>query len=151
MKPGGSNSTESGLLEYLEEIIGSSTHVADIERLGQELEIENEKRVAMTNRVKASIEDLSNMEEGKQLAMDYLRDERQYYKYLNFSNYIELSATIKKFNELNTEVNKNREVAQDKKEKKRQIVEENKAIIDSITKQQDELKSHDEELQNLDK
>ena len=111
MKPGGSNSTESGLLEYLEEIIGSSTHVADIERLGQELEIENEKRVAMTNRVKASIEDLSNMEEGKQLAMDYLRDERQYYKYLNFSNYIELSATIKMFDQLNTEVNKNLEVA----------------------------------------
>lgn len=94
MKPGGSNSTEPGLLEYLEEIIGSSNNVSEIERLGKELEIENEKRVAMTNRVKASLEDLSNMEEGKQLAMDFLRDERYYYKYLNFNNYIDLSATI---------------------------------------------------------
>ncbi len=98
MKPGGSNSTEPGLLEYLEEIIGSSTHVSEIERLGRELEIENEKRVAMTNRVKASLEDLSNMEEGKQLAMDFLRDERHYYKYLNMSYYIELSSCINKFN-----------------------------------------------------
>lgn len=35
-----------GLLEYLEEIIGSSQHVEQIEELAQTLEQDNEKRIA---------------------------------------------------------------------------------------------------------
>jgi structural maintenance of chromosome 4 len=58
MKPKGQGQGETGLLEYLEEIIGSSQHVEEIEELARSLEQDNETRHAHMNRVKASSTDL---------------------------------------------------------------------------------------------
>ncbi len=63
MKPKALNPNDTGLLEYLEEIIGSSAHVEEIESLAKQLEVENEKRIEQTNRVKASLSELSSLEE----------------------------------------------------------------------------------------
>ena len=54
MKPKAVNPNDTGLLEYLEEIIGSSAHVEEIESLAKSVEIQNEKKIEQTNRVKAS-------------------------------------------------------------------------------------------------
>ena len=54
MKPKATNPNETGLLEYLEDIIGSNKYVEDIETLERVLEDCNEKRIEQTNRVKAS-------------------------------------------------------------------------------------------------
>ena len=54
MKPKALNPNDTGLLEYLEEIIGSSVHIEEIEALAKQIELENEKRIEQTNRIKAS-------------------------------------------------------------------------------------------------
>lgn len=54
MKPKAANPNEIGLLEYLEDIIGSNKFVEDIEILAKVCEECNEKRIEQTNRVKAS-------------------------------------------------------------------------------------------------
>jgi structural maintenance of chromosome 4 len=54
MKPKALNPNDIGLLEYLEEIIGSQVHVEKIEELAKILEEANERRIEATNRSKAS-------------------------------------------------------------------------------------------------
>ncbi len=54
MKPKAQNPNETGLLEYLEDIIGSNKYVEDIQLLEKVLDECNERRIEQTNRVKAS-------------------------------------------------------------------------------------------------
>jgi structural maintenance of chromosome 4 len=54
MKPKALNPNDIGLLEYLEEIIGSQVYVEKIEELAKILEEANERRIEATNRSKAS-------------------------------------------------------------------------------------------------
>ena len=72
MKPKALNQNETGLLEYLEEIIGSSFFVEEIDNLAKQVEIENEKRIEQTNRVKQSLTDLQAIEHDKQAAVEFL-------------------------------------------------------------------------------
>ena len=72
MKPKALNPNETGLLEYLEEIIGSSVFVEEIDNLAKSVEIENEKRIEQTNRVKQSLTDLQAIEHDKQAAVEFL-------------------------------------------------------------------------------
>lgn len=62
MKPKAGNPNETGLLEYLEEIIGSCQHVAEIEDLAAQLEKINETRIEQLNRVKLSQTELSALD-----------------------------------------------------------------------------------------
>jgi structural maintenance of chromosome 4 len=52
MKPKASGPNEVGLLEYLEDIIGSHKNVERIEALSKEIEEQNEQRIEKTNRLK---------------------------------------------------------------------------------------------------
>jgi structural maintenance of chromosome 4 len=45
MKPKAMTPNDQGLLEYLEEIIGSSAHVEEIEQLAKMVEMQNEKKI----------------------------------------------------------------------------------------------------------
>ena len=67
------NPNESGLLEYLEEIIGSSVHVEKIEELAKVLEEANERRIEQTNRTKASAQELANLDQERQIALNFLK------------------------------------------------------------------------------
>lgn len=63
MKPKGTTANDTGLLEYLEEIIGSSVHVEEIDALALELEQDNEKRIGQLNLVKASTTELCALDQ----------------------------------------------------------------------------------------
>jgi structural maintenance of chromosome 4 len=52
MKPKATNSSEVGMLEYLEDIIGSNKYVERIESTAKELETLTEERTEKLNRVK---------------------------------------------------------------------------------------------------
>jgi len=100
MKPKAINPNDTGLLEYLEEIIGSCVHVEEIEKLAKLLEDVNEKRIEQTNRVKASKSELDNLEEDRKIAVEYLISERKFWKLENFKNFINLGEFVKLYNEL---------------------------------------------------
>jgi structural maintenance of chromosome 4 len=52
MKPKAQTQHEEGLLEYLEDIIGSNKYVTKIEQAAQKVEAANETRTEKLNRVK---------------------------------------------------------------------------------------------------
>jgi len=73
MKPKAINSSEVGMLEYLEDIIGSNKYVEKIEATAKEVEALNEERTEKLNRVKLVEKERDGLEEAKQEAEEYLR------------------------------------------------------------------------------
>jgi structural maintenance of chromosome 4 len=94
MKPKGINPNEVGLLEYLEDIIGSNKYVSKIEELEKGLESKNEERIEKTNRVKACQQELRSLEADKNNAVDYLKKERTQMQLNNMLLFIELSEGV---------------------------------------------------------
>lgn len=90
MKPKAQNSNETGLLEYLEDIIGSNKYVEKIEELEKQLEGKNDERIEKTNRVRAARIELDNLEEDKNKAEEYLKKERTYMLLQNMNYFVEL-------------------------------------------------------------
>ena len=73
MKPKGSNENEDGLLEYLEDIIGTSTYKTPIEEVLAEVERLSEERQEKLNRLRIVDKDRKALESKKKEAEDYLR------------------------------------------------------------------------------
>jgi hypothetical protein len=69
-------------------------HVEEIEKLAKLLEDVNEKRIEQTNRVKASQNELSGLESDRKLALDYLKQERRFWKLENFKNFVNLGESV---------------------------------------------------------
>ncbi len=66
MKPKAQTQHEEGLLEYLEDIIGSNKYVTQIEQAAQKVETANETRTEKLNRVKAVEKERDGLEVWKQ-------------------------------------------------------------------------------------
>lgn len=77
MKPKASAPHEEGLLEYLEDIIGSNRFVAQIEELGKKLEELNEQRVEKVNRLKLAEKERDNLSDSKETAQEYMDKEKE--------------------------------------------------------------------------
>lgn len=72
MDPKAKNPGDIGLLEYLEDIIGSNRHVEKIEELEKALEESDELRLEQTNRVKANQGELRALSTECKIAADYI-------------------------------------------------------------------------------
>ena len=77
MKPKAPSSHEEGLLEYLEDIIGSNMYVERIEEAHKAMEELNEQRNARHNAMKASNQQVEGLEGSKNEAVAYLGVEQQ--------------------------------------------------------------------------
>jgi len=77
MKPKAQNKNDVGLLEYLEDIIGSDKYLKPIEDTEVELEKLDDFRVQVLNRVNAVQKDLTGLEEAKNEAELYLKLEKE--------------------------------------------------------------------------
>jgi len=74
MKPKALNNTESdGLLNYLEDIIGSNKYIEQIEEAAKVLEVVNETRVEKLNRCKSAEKEKEQLEGSKIEAEDYIK------------------------------------------------------------------------------
>jgi len=72
MKPKGKDENDTGLLEYLEEIIGTNQYVEPIEELGKRLEDAGERRGMVLKRVRHAETELQALEGGKREAETFL-------------------------------------------------------------------------------
>ncbi|ETV91308.1 hypothetical protein H310_14128 [Aphanomyces invadans] len=70
---------DEGLLEYLEDIIGSNKYVEPTEAALKQVEALNEDRVEKLNRVKVVEKEKGNLEDAKAEAQEYLEKEREVY------------------------------------------------------------------------
>lgn len=73
MKPKAANENDDGLLEYLEDIIGTSGYKAPIENALAEVERLSEERQEKLNRLRIVDKDRKALEAKKKEAEDYLR------------------------------------------------------------------------------
>lgn len=77
MKPKAPTPHEEGLLEYLEDIIGTNKYVPSIEQKAQEVEQANEERAEKLNRLKIAEKERGNLESAKNEAEECLQKERE--------------------------------------------------------------------------
>lgn len=74
MKPKAQNEHEDGLLEYLEDIIGTAKYKEAIEQASEEVEGLNEERGEKMNRLRVVEREKATLEDKKREAEDYLRN-----------------------------------------------------------------------------
>ncbi|KAH7650320.1 SMC4 SMC4 [Cryptosporidium bovis] len=79
MKPKATNSSEDGLLEYIEDIIGTSGYVPEIEKHSLELEQLNELRQEKLSRLKISENELNSLKGPYYLAVEFFTLEKELY------------------------------------------------------------------------
>lgn len=76
MKPKAQTAHEDGLLEYLEDIIGSNKYIERIDETANKVESLNEERAHKMNRVKAAERERDALDDAKAAAENYLDKER---------------------------------------------------------------------------
>ncbi|TDZ32888.1 Structural maintenance of chromosomes protein 4 [Colletotrichum spinosum] len=77
MKPKAANEHDDGLLEYLEDIIGTSKYKAPIEESATEVETLNEICMEKSGRVQHVEKEKNGLEDKKNKALAYIRDENE--------------------------------------------------------------------------
>lgn len=77
MKPKAANEHDDGLLEYLEDIIGTSKYKTPIDESAAEVETLNEVCAEKSGRVQHVEKEKSSLEDKKEKALAYIRDENE--------------------------------------------------------------------------
>ena len=151
MKPKGMKEGETGLLEYLEEIIGSNAFVEDIEALERDLEDCNEKRIEYTNRVKHSYAELSGLDEARQVAINWIKKERRSLKLQTFRSFMDLGDGVRAYNEFMEKIQEYRELVKSKREEKKEKFVKNHALVAEINNLHTQIEEAEKREQELKK
>jgi structural maintenance of chromosome 4 len=77
MKPKASNPGEVGLLEFLEDIIGTTRYVNLIEKLGKDIDELSEIKTQKSNRVRITKNELDQLEDVKNASTEYYKKEKE--------------------------------------------------------------------------
>jgi structural maintenance of chromosome 4 len=125
MKAKAQNENETGLLEYLEDIIGSNKHVGRITELEKEIEVKDDERREKLSRVNASKHELQGLESEKNTAIDYLKKERNLMLLRNMDLFCELGDGVAKLNNSITAIEAKKATAREVKDNKKKLMEEN--------------------------
>ena len=150
MKPMATNPNETGLLEYLEDIIGSVKYIESIGELEKSLENTNDERIEKANRVKAAQVELQALESEKDIAVSYIQREREYMLLTNMLYFIELGAGVKLYNESIAAIQELREALKVSKAELQEKLSANKQMVVDIQRlhaQIGEAEAKSEELQ----
>mmetsp|Transcript_32490 Transcript_32490/g.29320 ORF Transcript_32490/g.29320 Transcript_32490/m.29320 type:complete len:526 (-) Transcript_32490:2630-4207(-) len=89
MKPKTNDANDPGLLEYLEDIIGSNQYKEQIDGLEMEVDKLLDQKREKIERVKISEADLVKLDDSKNIAVEFVKKEKQSYQLLNFQYQIE--------------------------------------------------------------
>ncbi|XP_076301412.1 structural maintenance of chromosomes protein 4-like [Lasioglossum baleicum] len=163
MKPKGQNENDIGMLEFMEDIIGTVRYKEPLQKLSEKVELLTEYRVEKLNRLRIVENEKAALEEPMQEAVQYLelentvtQIEHQLYHYKRFKTMNELEQQENEANELDTDVadlvNKIKQV-HDERSKQNKIIEEKNKKWNSLQLKKDEIstqfnniRKHDESL-----
>lgn len=141
MKPKVVNPGDKGLLEYLEDIIGTVRYKKPLLLLNERLEKLNDERTEKHNRCRLSEREMKDLELPMTQAVDYLKLENKLYQALNLHLQVYMCQKKSEIAEIEVEKQKADEVLKehdDKYEEKKQRRLEKEKLI------QDEINKHDE-------
>ena len=112
MDPKGRNPGDVGLLEYLEDIIGSNKHVERIAELDGKTEELDETRIEAVNRFKVALNEVRKLSGDCKEAADWIAKEREFLKLQTYKFYVNLHTGIQEYNNAIAKLNKMREELQ---------------------------------------
>lgn len=137
MKPKALLPNECGLLEYLEDIVGTSRYKEPLIKINERVETLNEERTEKHNRCKMSEREMKDLEQPWKEAIEYLELENELTSTKNcqFQQYIyELKITLKDFQTTQEkcveEMANHDKIAQETKDK----LEEKESLVKEETK-----------------
>uniref|UniRef100_A0A8C1V8I7 Structural maintenance of chromosomes protein 4 n=1 Tax=Cyprinus carpio TaxID=7962 RepID=A0A8C1V8I7_CYPCA len=137
MKPKGQTEHDEGMLEYLEDIIGSCRLKEPISILCRRVELLNEQRGEKLNRVKLVEKEKSALEGEKNKAVEFLSLENDVFKKRNLLCQFYVHDLQKRVSAREAE--------------KQQIQEDTKDLSDKSSQLTEEMKSKNEELKGVEK
>ena len=105
MKPKAEKEGDDGILEYLEDIIGTSKYKPEIESCLVELETLNETCLDKDNRLKIVQNDLKSLEAGKDESLNYITKERRLVLLTAKKLQLEMESTEGHIEKLNSKIN----------------------------------------------
>ncbi|NXD80625.1 SMC4 protein, partial [Halcyon senegalensis] len=127
MKPKGQTDQDEGMLEYLEDLIGSARLKDPIQTLCRRVEILNEQRGEKLNRVKLVEKEKDALEGDKNKAIEFLCLENKIFKEKNHICQYYIHDLKKRINDMEMQKEKINEETKDVNEKSRKLAEETKA------------------------
>jgi len=140
MKPKGSNPNEIGLLEYLEDVIGTDRYKEPIELREKAIEVKDEEKIQKEGKLKDVRKQLLELEEPKNKAIEYIQKEKMKFSADNLVQQIARFEIMKDLNTKETEhhsLDGERIAAENnKKEKLKQNTEFQKAVHEASTELQ---------------
>ncbi|XP_066181779.1 structural maintenance of chromosomes protein 4 isoform X1 [Sylvia atricapilla] len=137
MKPKGQTEHDEGMLEYLEDLIGSARLKEPIHTLCRRVELLNERRGETLNRVKIVEKEKDALEEDKNKAIEFLSLENQIFKEKNQLCQYYIHDLKKRIKDLEMQ--------------KEKISEETKSINEKSSKLAEETKTKNKALKELEK
>ncbi|KZC12771.1 Structural maintenance of chromosomes protein 4 [Dufourea novaeangliae] len=160
MKPKAQTENDTGMLEFLEDIIGTVRYKEPLEKLSEKVEVLSEYRVEKLNRLRIVEKEKAALEEPMQEAVQYLQVENaitkiqhQLYHYKRFETMKELVQQEIKIDELDKDMsdlaNKMKEI-HDEKVKKNILVQERRKKWDDIQLKKDEISTQFDSIRKQD-
>lgn len=151
MKPKGATDRECGLLEYLEDIIGTTRYKRPLLLINERVEELNERRTDKHNRCKIAEREMKDLDQPMKKAVEYLKLENSFFRTQNLQIQKYLFETRKQITE--TEENKVsleeelkthdaqfENFIKERKEKEK-IIEENTKKKESLIKRKEDMES----------
>lgn len=160
MKPKAGNDNENGMLEFLEDIIGTVRFKEPLEKLMGKVELLSEYRVEKMNRLRIVEKEKAALQEPMQDAVNYLRMENGITK-LQYQLYhckrVRTEHEVELQEEATNEVKKDiqnllneLEIVQQKKDEKEKLLKEKKKKWDKLQSTKDDIDAQFEEIRNKD-
>ncbi|CAD6999361.1 unnamed protein product [Ceratitis capitata] len=149
MKPKGLTENECGMLEYMEDIVGTTRYKEPLVKINERVEQLTEERTQKHNRCKLAEREMKDLEQPYNEAIDYLRRENENTRTKNLRIQKYLSEKNKKLEEYKTEhetisaVLKEHDEATEKlkqeREEKEKLVREEMAQFDALRKKKEDI------------
>ncbi|XP_075892320.1 structural maintenance of chromosomes protein 4 isoform X2 [Nelusetta ayraudi] len=137
MKPKGQTEHDEGMLEYLEDIIGSCRLKEPIHTLSRRIELLNEQRGEKLNRVKLVEKEKNALEAEKNNAVEFLTLENDFF--------------LQKNRLCQYRVNDLQKLVVAKEQEKQKILEDTKELTEKNAKISEEMEKKNQELKNVEK
>lgn len=151
MKPKAINKNECGLLEYLEDIIGTSRYLKPLEQINESIEDLNAKRTDKHNRCKMAEREMKDLEKPMTEAIEFLKAENAHARAINLQIQKYLRETKLQIDqaevtqgEITTELDghdKEFEGIINERKEKQKIIEENAKIKEDCLKRKDGMET----------
>lgn len=147
MKPTGKTDNECGLLEYLEDIIGTARYKQPLIKINDRVEILNEERTEKSNRCKLAEREMKDLENPKNEAVQYLKLENEFEKNKNLNIQKNILITSRLVTELSTDLEASTNILKKHDDELKLLMEERvekEAIIKAENQKNESLRKEKE-------